>query len=199
MELNVIFLKHFILNQKKPYKLLGVDPGTSIMGYAVIEIHNKEIHLIELGQLKLKKYHDHHQRLKKIFERLQSIVDFHRPKSLAIEAPFFGKNVQSMLKLGRAQGVAIAAAMTRGLTTYEYSPKKIKQAITGKGGATKEQVAAMLEQILKEKLDDYALDATDALATVICHFYQSTSIFGQTERFNGWEGFLKANQKRIKK
>ena len=177
---------------------MGVDPGTSIMGYAIIEIINKEIKLIELGQLKLKKYQDHHHRLKRIFERIVSTIDTHRPTSMAIEAPFFGKNVQSMLKLGRAQGVAIAAAMHKGLATYEYSPKKIKQSITGNGNATKEQVAGMLEQILKEKLDEYALDATDALATAVCHFYQNSSILGDSIKYNGWEGFLKANQSRVK-
>ena len=151
-----------------------------------------------MGCLRLKKYTDHHHRLKRIFERIQSVIDFHRPRDLAIEAPFFGKNVQSMLKLGRAQGVSIAAAITRGLAVYEYSPKKIKQSVTGNGNATKEQVAAMLENILKVKLDHYTLDATDALATAICHFYQSGNSITQGKKYTGWEGFIKDNTGRIR-
>ncbi len=186
------------MSKTKPYKLLGIDPGTNILGFAVVETDGKHFQLLEMGCLKLKGYTDHHHRLKRIFERVQSIIDFHRPRDLAIEAPFFGKNVQSMLKLGRAQGVAIAAAITRGLSVHEYSPKKIKQSVTGNGNATKEQVAAMLESILHVKLDAYSLDATDALATAICHFYQSKNTLGGSKKYAGWESFIKDNANRLK-
>lgn len=177
---------------------MGIDPGTNILGFAIVEARGNEITLSELGCLQLKKYTDHHHRLKRIFEKIQSIIDVHQPKDLAIEAPFFGKNVQSMLKLGRAQGVCMAAAITKGLDVYEYSPRKIKQSITGNGNATKEQVAAMLENTLSAKFDEYSLDATDALATAVCHFYQAKSSFTDSKKYNNWEAFLKENSRRVK-
>ena len=175
---------------------MGVDPGTNVMGYAIIEVKGKKIALVEMGVVSMGKYDSHQMKLKQIFERLQAIIDRHQPEQMAIEAPFFGKNVQSMLKLGRAQGVAIAAAMTKGLEMAEYSPKSIKKSVTGNGNAAKEQVAAMLENILGQKLDTKYLDATDALGAAVCHFYQSGSVLGGQKKYSSWESFLKDNPDR---
>lgn len=187
------------LSKEKKYRLLGVDPGTNILGFAVIEVDKKKPQLVDMGVISMSNLKSHQLKLKKIFEGLQKIIAQHQPVHMAIEAPFFGKNVQSMLKLGRAQGVAIASAMTKGLTVTEYSPKKIKLSITGNGNASKEQVAAMLSNILKRPLENQSLDATDALATAVCHFYQSQSIFGNTKRYGGWDSFIADNPDRIKK
>ena len=149
------------------YKILGVDPGTNQLGYAIIEIRGKEIKLITLGVLNLKSYPDHQTKLKEIFLQLQEIIETYLPKHMSVEAPFYGKNVQSMLKLGRAQGVAMAAAMTMGINITEYAPKKIKKSVTGNGNASKEQVAAMLNSILKMKIETPNLDATDALSAAV--------------------------------
>ncbi|MFT4668328.1 MAG: crossover junction endodeoxyribonuclease RuvC [Patescibacteria group bacterium] len=181
------------------YRILGVDPGTNIMGYAIIEIRKKEIFLVEMGVVKMSKFDNAQDKLQKIFERLQAIIKRHNPKQMAIEAPFFGKNVQSMLKLGRAQGVAIAAAMTLNVEIQEYAPKKIKLAVTGSGNASKEQVSAMLDTILKQKLQKDYFDATDALATAVCHFYQSGRGGSTGKKYSGWEGFLKDNPGKKKK
>ena len=182
-----------------PYRLLGVDPGTNLLGYAIIEINKRKASLVDMGVIYPGKFDKHHAKLKHIFERLQSIIKIYQPQAMAIEAPFYGKNPQSMLKLGRAQGVAIAAAMTKGLEVEEYAPRKIKQSITGSGNASKEQVAAMLSNILDFKVDDYYLDATDALATALCHFYQSGSPLKQQKRYNDWSSFLKDNPGRKSK
>lgn len=177
--------------------MLGVDPGTNVLGYAVIETEGKYFRLLDFGVIHLRSLDDQQWKLKKIFEDLQIIITKYKPHEMAIEAPFFGKNVQSMLKLGRAQGVAIAAGITNGLSITEYSPKKIKQAITGKGNASKEQVAAMLRNILNRELDQQYLDATDALATAVCHFYQSSNhLTGKSGKFKGWQGYLKDNPER---
>ncbi len=176
--------------------MIGIDPGTNFLGFAVIEISNKKMKVIELGVVKLALLENHQLKLKKIFERIQSIIKTHKPKELAIEAPFFGKNVQSMLKLGRAQGVAIAAAVTLDIPVTEYSPRKIKQSVTGKGSASKEQVSAMLANIFQIDMSKHTLDATDALATAACHFYQSGSVTGGNKRYSGWDSFLKDNPKR---
>ncbi len=179
-----------------PRTILGIDPGTNVLGYALIRIFKKKIYLVEMGVVTMKQLPTHQHKLKMIFERIQALIRRHLPTEMAIEAPFFGKNVQSMLKLGRAQGVAIAAGMTENLTITEYSPKKIKQSVTGNGNASKEQVAAMLASILNVKLDDYALDATDALATAVCHFYQSSGPLAKHKRYGSWESFLKDNPDR---
>ncbi len=181
------------------YRILGVDPGTNILGYGIVEVENKSMKLVDLGVLYLKQEADQPDKLKRIFEQLQVIIAEFKPQEMAIEAPFYGKNVQSMFKLGRAQGVAIAAAITKGLTVTEYSPKKIKQAVTGNGNAAKEQVAAMLGTILKADLSDQYADATDALATAVCHFYQSTSRLGAGKKSKDWSAFLKDNPDRVKK
>jgi len=168
---------------QKPFKIiLGIDPGTLMMGYGIIEVCNNRIRLKEMNVLRLSGKKDNHERLQLIHEKIVCLIQEHQPSEFAIEAPFFGKNVQSMLKLGRAQGVAIAAAMSANLSVTEYSPKKVKQSITGNGNADKEQVWKMLQRILLstgaggiyEKPKHY--DATDALAVAICHHFQSNNI-----------------------
>lgn len=174
--------------------VLGIDPGTTIMGFGVIRITGRNITLLEMGVLRLEKIADHPLKLKKIFEETLALADKHKPDEFAIEAPFFGKNVQSMLKLGRAQGVAIAAALNRDIPIFEYSPKKIKMSITGNGNASKEQVAAMLQQLLKIQEMPKYLDATDGLAAAVCHYFQNTGIGGEPQKkFGSWEAFLSNN------
>ena len=179
------------------YRILGVDPGTTLLGFAVLEVRDKQLCMLEMGVIRLHKFPEHSVRLQRIFERLKQVVFEYKPREMAIEAPFYGKNAQSMLKLGRAQGVAIAAAMTSGVHTQEYAPRKIKQAITGNGNASKEQVAAMLEQELKIDLSDQLLDATDALGVALCHYFQTKNSLGTGKRRQGWEAFLKDNPDRI--
>ena len=176
--------------------ILGIDPGTIVMGYGLIHIQNNVPKPIGIGVIKLEKYEDHAIRLKKIFERMIGLIDEFKPDELAIEAPFFGKNVQSMLKLGRAQGVAIAAALSKNIPVTEYSPKKIKMSITGNGNASKEQVAAMLIQLLGIDKEQAFLDATDAMGAALCHFYQSKGKTTGAKSYTGWKAFLADNPKR---
>ena len=180
------------------FKILGIDPGTNILGYAVIEVQGRTCKLINYGVIKLHQEEDHTDKLREIFLQLQEIIETYLPKHLAIEAPFFGKNVQSMLKLGRAQGVAIAAGITMGLEITEYAPKKVKQSVTGNGNASKEQVSAMLETILKVKLESKYLDATDALAVAITHFNHANTKLTGGKKFSGWSSFIKANPDKLK-
>ena len=153
--------------------ILGIDPGTTIMGFGLIKVEKKQMHFLQLNELQLSKYSDHYVKLKLIFERTIELIDTFHPDEIAIEAPFFGKNVQSMLKLGRAQGVAMAAGLSRDIPIKEYSPKKIKMAITGNGNASKEQVAKMLQSLLRFKTLPKNLDSTDGLAAAVCHFFNS--------------------------
>jgi crossover junction endodeoxyribonuclease RuvC len=176
--------------------ILGIDPGTTVMGYGVIAARGAAVQMLALGVLKLNKYDDHARRLKVIFDRTISLIDQYHPAELSIEAPFFGKNVQSMLKLGRAQGVAIAAALSRSLPFYEYSPRKIKQSITGKGSASKEQVAAMLMHLLNYHETPETLDATDGLAAAVCHFFQQGRVTETKKSYSGWKAFLADNPDR---
>jgi len=176
--------------------ILGIDPGTIIMGYGLVHIKNNKPELLATGVVKLDKLDDHALRLQKIFERTIAIIEEYKPDELAIEAPFYGKNVQSMLKLGRAQGVAIAAALSKKIPITEYSPKKIKMSITGNGNASKEQVAAMLQQLLKFKNTSQHLDATDALGAAMCHYYQNSKVAGASKSYTGWKAFLADNPKR---
>ena len=167
------------------------------MGFGLIRVVNKKMELIQLDELILKKYSDHYVKLKLIFERTIHLIEAYHPDEIAIEAPFFGKNVQSMLKLGRAQGVAMAAGLSREVPITEYSPKKIKMAITGNGNASKEQVAKMLQSLFKLKELPKNLDATDGLAAAVCHYYNSGKIsLGQN--YTGWSAFVKQNEKRVK-
>jgi crossover junction endodeoxyribonuclease RuvC len=177
--------------------ILGVDPGTNLMGYGVIRVCGNKAEMIALGVIDLRKYGDHYLKLGHIFERITGIIDSYLPDEMAIEAPFFGKNVQSMLKLGRAQGVAMAAAIQRQVPITEYAPMKIKMAITGVGTASKEQVADMLRRMMrldKEELGKF-LDATDALAAAYCHFLQ----IGKPEsdkKYSSWKDFVSKNKDR---
>lgn len=182
-----------------PYRILGVDPGTVALGFAIVEIHPRSRRVIEIGVLKLAKMKDHADRLATIHRRLTQVISTHKPAIMAIEAPFFGKNPQSMLKLGRAQGVCMAAAMGLEVPVTEYAPRKIKQSITGNGNASKEQVAAMLANEFELDASRYIEDATDALGVAMCHFYQTRGVLGGGKKFSGWEGFVKANEKRVKK
>lgn len=178
--------------------ILGIDPGTTIMGFGLIKVTGKKMEFLQLNELDLKKYSDHYLKLKLIFERTIELIDTHHPDEIAIEAPFFGKNVQSMLKLGRAQGVAMAAGLSREIPITEYAPKKIKMAITGSGSASKEQVAKMLQSILGLKSLPKNLDSMDGLAAAVCHFYNQ----GRVEigkNYTGWSAFVKQNEDRVKK
>lgn len=178
--------------------ILGIDPGTTIMGFGLIKVKGKNMEFLQLNELQLKKYSDHYVKLKLIFERTLELIDNFNPDEIAIEAPFFGKNVQSMLKLGRAQGVAMAAGLSREIPITEYSPKKIKMAITGNGNASKEQVAKMLQSLLKINELPKNLDSTDGLAAAVCHYYNSGKVtLGKT--YTGWSAFVKQNENRIKK
>ena len=178
--------------------ILGIDPGTTIMGFGLIKVVKKKMHFLQLNELQLKKYDYHYLKLKLIFERTVELIDTYKPDHIAIEAPFFGKNVQSMLKLGRAQGVAMAAGLSREIPITEYSPKKIKMAITGNGNASKEQVAKMLQSLLNLKELPKNLDSTDGLAAAVCHFYNSGRVqIGKS--YTGWSAFVKQNEGRIKK
>jgi crossover junction endodeoxyribonuclease RuvC len=177
--------------------ILGIDPGTNITGYGVIRAIGTVPELVTLGSIDLSKFGDHYLKLKHIFDRTMGLIDEYHPDELAVEAPFYGKNVQSMLKLGRAQGAAIAAALYRSVPIFEYAPRKIKMSITGQGAASKEQVASMLMNILKFKEEDIILDATDGLAAALCHFYQSNSPAGE-KSYNSWKDFINKNPKRLK-
>lgn len=172
--------------------ILGIDPGTNILGYGLIHIKGNKMELIVMGVLRLEKVGDHALKLQRIFDRVVQLIEEYKPDEMAIEAPFFGKNVQSMLKLGRAQGVAIAAALSHKLPICEYSPKKIKQSITGSGNASKEQVAAMLKSLLNFKETPEFLDATDGLAAAVCHHFQRTPSGGK-KSYTGWKAFLADN------
>lgn len=179
------------------------------MGYGLLAVNKSNVSLVEMGVLHLAKYKDHAERLELIFKKMESLIKIHHPSAVAIEAPFYGKNVQSMLKLGRAQGVAIAAAMVSGIHAVEYAPKKIKQSITGKGSATKEQVWKMLQYTLKFEEDVRFTDATDALAVALCHHYQgglpivsqkagiATGV-AKGKKSNGWEAFITSNPDRVR-
>ena len=178
--------------------ILGIDPGTTIMGFGLIRVKGKTMEFLQLNELLLQKYDDHYLKLKLIFERTIELIDTYHPDEIAIEAPFFGKNVQSMLKLGRAQGVAMAAGLSREIPITEYAPKKIKMAITGNGNASKEQVAKMLQSLLGLKELPKNLDSTDGLAAAVCHFYNRGKVRGG-KSYTGWSAFVKQNESRVKK
>lgn len=175
--------------------ILGLDPGTNIMGYGVIHVQLSKVKLLQFGVIQLGKVGAHELKLKKIFDRVLSLVDEFHPDQVALEAPFFGKNVQSMLKLGRAQGVAMSAALYREVPITEYAPKKVKQSVTGNGNASKEQVAKMLMQIFNLKEIPKLFDASDALAVALCHHYQNGALKSKSK---SWDSFLKDNPERLK-
>lgn len=185
--------------EKKPVKekiILGLDPGTNVMGYGIILVESSRVKLIQFGVIQMGKTGAHELKLKKIFDRVLALVDEFNPDEVALEAPFFGKNVQSMLKLGRAQGVAMSAALYREVPIVEYAPKKVKQSVTGNGNASKEQVARMLMQIFNIKEMPKLLDASDALAVAVCHHYQNGVVKSKSK---SWEAFLKDNPEKIRK
>ena len=176
--------------------ILGIDPGTTVMGYGIIHIQKNKMSMLNFGIIQLNKMTNQPDKLKRIYDRLTGIIEEFKPDEMAIEAPFFGKNVQSMLKLGRAQGVAIAASLGRNIPFEEYSPRRIKQAITGNGNASKEQVAAMLQKLLRfDDMPKY-LDATDGLAVAVCHHFSKGIGEHNKSKANNWESFLRANPER---
>jgi crossover junction endodeoxyribonuclease RuvC len=175
--------------------ILGLDPGTSIMGYGIILVQGNKLTLLQFGVIHLSKLDSHELRLKKIFDRVLAIIDEFSPDEVALEAPFFGKNVQSMLKLGRAQGVAMSAALYREVPITEYAPKKVKQSVSGNGNASKEQVAKMLMQIFSIKEMPKLLDASDALGVAVCHHYQNGPVKSKTK---SWAAFLKDHPEKLK-
>lgn len=183
--------------------ILGIDPGTNIMGYGIISVNGKVVKLISLGVISLEKYDGHSLKLKNIFEKTLGLIDGYHPDELAIEAPFFGKNVQSMLKLGRAQGVAMAAGLYRSIPIFEYSPKTIKQSITGNGNSSKEQVAAMLQTLLGYQETPQYLDATDGLAVALCHHFKGdeTHVTPKSKgtKKGSWSAFVAANPDKLTK
>lgn len=182
-------------NTPKERIILGIDPGTNVMGYGVILIKNNALTLLQYGVIHLSKYTNHELKLKKIFERVIGILDDFSPDEVALEAPFYGKNIQSMLKLGRAQGVAMAAALSREIPITEYAPKKVKQSVTGNGNASKEQVAQMLKTLLHFQEDPKLLDATDALAVAVCHYFQGNI---KVSKIKSWNAFITDNPERVK-
>lgn len=177
--------------------ILGIDPGTVVLGYGLIKVSGKQLSLVAMGVLKLHKFPDHFVRLGKIFERIQALILEFAPDEVAIEAPFYGKNIQSMLKLGRAQGAALAPALNQGIPTFEYSPRKIKQSITGNGSASKEQVAMMVQNLLKFAEEPEYLDATDGIAAALCHYFQ-TSRPTTTPGVKSWEEYVRKNPDKVR-
>ena len=183
-----------MLSQKK---ILGIDPGTNIMGFGLIELIDQKINLVEFDVLILDKIKDPHLKLKNIYEKTTLLIDTYNPNELAIEAPFFGKNIQSMLKLGRAQGASMIAGINKNIPIFEYAPKKIKLAVTGRGQSSKEQVAAMLMHMLQIKQKPKHLDSTDGLAVAVCHALQRNISQNQKAKSKSWSEFIKKNPKRI--
>lgn len=176
--------------------ILGIDPGTNIMGYGIISILNKKIEVVKMGVIYLDKLDGHALKLKKIFERTLQLVDKYKPDEVSLEAPFYGRNVQSMLKLGRAQGVAMAASLYRDVPIFEYTPKKIKKSITGNGNASKIQVASMLQSLFNITSMPKHLDATDGLAAAACHYFQRNDI-SSGKSYSSWSSFLKDNPDKL--
>ena len=181
---------------KKEKIILGIDPGTTIMGYGIIIIKGTQMEMIQMGVIHLEKLSNHALKLKRIFERTVQLVEQYKPDEVSLEAPFYGKNVQSMLKLGRAQGVAMAAALYKDVPIFEYTPKKIKKSITGNGNASKFQVASMLQSLLKISEMPKHLDATDGLAAAVCHYFQRSS-GTKGKNYSSWSSFLKDNPDKL--
>ena len=183
----------------KPKTILGIDPGTNILGYGVICIDSKGPHYVDMGVFDLRKITDPFEKLANIFAGVSELLEIHKPDELAVESPFYGKNAQVILKLGRAQGAAITAAIMRGISVAEYAPRKAKIAICGNGAASKEQVSLMIQKTLKVELDPKYLDATDALAIALCHHYQMSNPLAGVGGKSDWKKFLENNPDRIKK
>ena len=182
-----------------PKVILGIDPGTNILGYGVISVDSKGPHYVDMGVFDLRKIKDPFEKLANIFAGVSELLEIHKPDELAVESPFYGKNAQVVLKLGRAQGAALTAAVMKGIPVAEYAPRKAKIAICGNGAAPKEQVAMMIQKTLKVELDSKYLDATDALAIALCHHYQMSNPLAGTGGKTDWKKFLQDNPERIKK
>ena len=179
--------------------ILGIDPGTNLLGFGVVRVQGRKPVYVDMGVLDMRKDRDPYQKLRQIYDTVTEVCRNYHPDVVALESPFYGKNAQVILKLGRAQGAAMIAAMEYGVQVVEYAPRKAKEAITGNGAASKEQVSVMIQKTLGVTLDDRYLDATDALAIALCHYYQETSpLISRTKGSSGWEAFLKANPDRIK-
>ena len=179
--------------------ILGIDPGTRILGFGVIHVLGSKAGYVDMGVINLKNIKDHFVILKTIFEEVTALIEKYNPDELAIEAPFYGKNPQVMLKLGRAQGAAMAAAMQREMPIFEYAPRSIKLAVTGKGAASKEQVAMMAQRLLDINVPQEYLDATDAVAIAMCHYYQTSNPLASVKSKGGWKNFIESNPERVKK
>lgn len=183
--------------------IMGVDPGTILMGYGMLHVVGNTPRLMAMGVIRLEKFDNHYIRLKRIFDRITGLIDEFLPDEMAIEAPFFGKNVQSMLKLGRAQGVAMAAALARDIPITEYAPMRIKQAITGNGNASKEQVAGMLQRYLRIPNEQMLpeMDATDGLAAAVCHFFQTSGPMARSggSAVKNWKDFVNQNPDKVRR
>jgi crossover junction endodeoxyribonuclease RuvC len=185
--------------QKENKRILGIDPGTNILGFGVIDVDKKGPHYVSMGVIDMRKVEDPFEKLSRIFTVIGKVMDEYMPDNVAIESPFYGKNAQVILKLGRAQGAAITAAMTRSIPVFEYAPRRAKVAITGNGAASKEQVSLMIQKTLKVELDPKYLDATDALAIAMCHYYQLHNPLFSLKGASSWEKFVSENPDRIKK
>lgn len=188
------------MDTQRPQRIiLGIDPGTNILGYGVVLVDRKQAHYVDMGVLDLRKEKNHFTKLARIFNEVGALIERYSPDDLAIEAPFFGKNVQAMLKLGRAQGAAIAAALHRQIPVFEYEPRKAKMAVTGNGAASKEQVQTVLGKTLHIEMENRWLDASDALAIAMCHFYQLSNPLADRAASTSWKAFVDAHPDRIAK
>ena len=206
------FITFVVMEQTTKYRIMGIDPGTNYMGYGIIEIDGKNVRSVVMGDIDLHTMSDPYRKLRYIFDRVSRLIEDYNPREVALESPFFGTNVQSMLKLGRAQGVAMAAALTHDKEVFEYAPTRIKQAIAGSGAASKEQVAAIIKRILKLEYTPRRLDATDGMAVAMCHYYTARTPINMAmgnDRVKGlgggkkaakgsssWEAFIKQNPER---
>ncbi len=177
--------------------ILGIDPGTQILGFGVIQVAGKKVSYVDMGVIDLKKDKDHFVTLRRILGEVSALIEKYMPDELAVEAPFYGKNPQVMLKLGRAQGAAISAALLKGIPIFEYAPRSVKLAVTGKGSASKEQVALMAQRLLKIDFPQEYPDATDALAIALCHYYHRSNPLIHTKKSGGWEEFVKQNPDKL--
>ena len=180
--------------------ILGIDPGTNILGFGVVRVDAKgRPNFVDMGVLDLRKEPDSYTKLQRIFDKVGTLCELHRPDDMALESPFYGRNAQVILKLGRAQGAAMMAALSRGIPVFEYAPRKAKMAICGNGAASKEQVSLIVQRTLGIDIDQKWLDATDALAIAMCHYYQLSSPLTSTKAATSWEKYVAANPERIKK
>jgi crossover junction endodeoxyribonuclease RuvC len=187
------------MEKKEKYRIIGVDPGTNFLGYAILEVNNKALTLVSMSTLALSHLDDQNEKLKRIFEKMDWAIKTFEPDQMSIEQPFYGKNIQSMLKLGRAQGVAMAAAIHNNIPVVEYLPKVVKKSVVGNGNAAKEQVAAMLGHILGRPIEPSYYDASDALALAVCHFYQTSNMLSKGKKSDTWKAFMQDNPKRVAK